>query len=148
MPDIYNRPRDYEKEAIASVDEMAATGHDIENGVCKPDCQTCEPYRTSPEQEYKNIIELVKKKLDGPPRLKYFRSIFTLNRTALNELAKHPKAKVEKAKNLPIIITVTLSFTFVSENRHATVVVRGHAPLQLLKGRKPYIPDTMPKPLP
>lgn len=144
MTEKYYDKRNWIKEALTDTDNMSAAGHDVQHGVCSPDCKACEPYRTSPDEEYEKIVGLLKKKLKGPPRQKIFAGEFAINRTALNELSQHPKVHVEKTKHLPVIVSVSLSVE--NEDGHAAANVRGLAPLQAQQ--KAYTPHSLPAPMP
>ena len=147
MTETYTTERDWNREAILAVDEMAQKGHDINaNGVCSSTCKACEPYLTLPGKQYQRILELARKKINGPPRLNRVVAYFAIHRTELHALAQDPHVSlIHKTTNLGILVCVTLQFVF-DDQRKATVCVRGLGPIQ---GRKEaYTPETLPAPMP
>jgi hypothetical protein len=139
--------RDWEKEAIQTVDQLIAEGHDMNSsGVCSASCKLCEPLRTTPEEQYKRIQELVTRKMEGPPRRRQAVLRFAVHRTELAALAQHPLVQdIQRTKNLGILVSVTLIF-WSTDKRRATVHIRGLASIQ--GRREAYTPETLPEPMP
>lgn len=141
------RERDWEREAIQAVDEMVTQGHDCgSNGICSSDCPACAPYRTTPDEQFLRIWELVQRRMDGPPQRVRGVFAFSIHRTELEALAQdHRVTAVHRTKHLDILVSVVLAMSF-EPNRKATVVVRG---LVTLQGRREaYTPETLPPALP
>jgi hypothetical protein len=138
------RTRDWEREAIQAVDEMVARGHDCgANGVCSDSCPVCAPLRTTPEEQFLRIRELVRQKMTGRTRGVFS---FAIHRTELEALAREPRATaVHRTRHLGILVSVTLALSF-DDYTKATVVVKG---LTTLQGRhEAYRPETLPAPMP
>jgi len=138
------KSRDWGREAILAVDEMVATGHDCSSdGACSDSCPACEPYRTTPEEQYSRIWELVRQRMVGRDRGVF---AFSIHRTELEALARDPRVtSFYRTPHLDILVSVSLRMLFDNE-RQATVVVRGLVSLQ--GRREAYTPETLPAPMP
>jgi hypothetical protein len=123
---------------------MVAQGHDCgTNGVCSDSCPVCAPLRTTPEEQFLRIRELVRQRMQGRTRGVFS---FAIHRTELETLAQDCRVTaVHRTKHLGILVSVSLALSF-DDYTKATVVVRGLATLQ---GKKEaYRPETLPAPMP
>ena len=138
------KTRDWNKEAVWAVDEMVAQGHDCgSNGVCSNSCPACKPYRTTPEEQFLRLREIVRQRMRGRTRGVF---TFSIHRTELESLAQDSRVTaVHRTPHLGILMSVALAMTF-EPNSKATVVVRGLVSLQ--GRREAYTPDTLPPPMP
>jgi hypothetical protein len=128
--EVYDVTPNLAMEALETLDHMKAAGHVIQdNGLCEPDCAACGPYRTTPEIEYQKLLSSVKLEALSRPKGSLLKSTFSVNRTRLQQLAKHPKAKVGRAidtKETPAIVHFTMP---LAKDHDVEVYVTGLRPM-------------------
>jgi len=120
MCERYNPPpRNYQHEALASVDALREAGHAVQlTGTCIDECSVCAALAIDADKEYERIVEALVDSEEGEHE--YFISRPRLN--ALSKLTGY--VEVTFTRNLPVVLEVTI------ELQNRTAIVRALPPLE------------------
>lgn len=109
--------RNFDHEAVQSLDQFVADGHQIGDGwVCKADCPACARWPVTPEAAYEEIMAMFSVYPNGGTR--------TVRRQFLHALSQHPMATWRRGPIVSVIVQV-----YVTKNQ-STITLRSHAPIQ------------------